>query len=298
MAPLQARNQQQCVEGGDEVVRLLHGLDQTVAIGGTAAGIAQGSLGAVAQPRERRLEIMRDIVGDLAQRQHQFLDAGKHGIETLRQAIQLVAGPAEGNAARKIAGHDLAAGFGDGIDAAKHAPADQDAGTDAQHRQQADAPQGDATHGERKLPLILDVPADDECQPAADRNRLTHSQTPINPGAAGGANVGEHLPLTGVGKLRRQHGQIAGNLAAGRVEQKIEVRARFTDALVDGRDEARRAAGLELLAQCCNLGRHGFDGPGGQKRVRLPGDEPDDQGRRRRRRRPCRQPSAGTGWTK
>ena len=55
-------------------------------------GGAQRLLGAVAQPRERRLEVVRDIVGDLLEAVHQRLDALQHGVEVAGEPVELVAG--------------------------------------------------------------------------------------------------------------------------------------------------------------------------------------------------------------
>ena len=51
---------------------------------------AQGRLGLVAQPRQRRLEIVGDIVGDLLEPLHQLLDAVEHGVEVGGERVELV----------------------------------------------------------------------------------------------------------------------------------------------------------------------------------------------------------------
>ena len=67
-AGLEPRDQQQRVEGLDQLVGLLDRLHQRRRdSAGAAVGVAQRRLGAVAQAVERRLEIMGDVVGDLAQ---------------------------------------------------------------------------------------------------------------------------------------------------------------------------------------------------------------------------------------
>ena len=89
-------------------------LDEAVAIAGRIVRAAQRRLGAVAQAGERRLQVVGDVVGHLAQRRHQLLDARQHGVEALRQPVELVAGAGQRDAAGEVAGHDLAAGLADG----------------------------------------------------------------------------------------------------------------------------------------------------------------------------------------
>ena len=185
-AGLEPRDQQQRVEGLDQLVGLLDGLCQPVAIGRRAVGIRERRLGAVAQPVERRLEIVGDVVGDLAQGRHQLLDAVEHGVEALRQAVELVAGAVERDALGEVAGHDRAARLGDGLDAPQHAAADGQAGADAESAEQNDAPQRQLPHGAGEPALVLDIAADDQHEPArnataARRRRGARRAAPSSP---------------------------------------------------------------------------------------------------------------------
>src|SRR5208282_2437707 len=54
--------------------------DSARAIIGLALGTAQRLFTAVAQPRQRRLEVVGDVVGDLLEAAHQRLDALEHGV--------------------------------------------------------------------------------------------------------------------------------------------------------------------------------------------------------------------------
>ena len=102
MAPASRRAiSKQRVEGLDQLVGLLNRALEAFAPGRTAALIGERRLGPVAQPIERRLEIVRDVVGDLAQAGHQLLDALEHGVELAGKPIELVVGAVARNAARR-----------------------------------------------------------------------------------------------------------------------------------------------------------------------------------------------------
>ena len=120
-----ARDHQQRVEGADQPVGFLDRRFQRGAVFGLALGGAQRLLGAIAQAGERRLEIVRDIVGDLLQAAHQRLDALEHGVEVFRQPVEFVAGAGDRQPLAEIAGHDGAGGLGHGVDAAQHAAGDE-----------------------------------------------------------------------------------------------------------------------------------------------------------------------------
>jgi hypothetical protein len=48
-------------------------------------------LAAITQSGQRRLEVMRDIVGHLFQSAHQSFDPIQHGIDGMRQAVEFIA---------------------------------------------------------------------------------------------------------------------------------------------------------------------------------------------------------------
>ena len=88
--------------------------------------VRSACLGAIAQPRQRRLEIVRDVVGDFLEAVHQRLDALEHGVEVVGETVELVAGAGDRQAAGEIARHDRACRLGHGIDALQHAAADEE----------------------------------------------------------------------------------------------------------------------------------------------------------------------------
>ncbi len=66
----------------------------------------------VAQPVERRAQIVRDEVGDFAQALHQPLDAVQHAVEIFRQHVEFVMRAGDRHTPGQIARHDLAARCG------------------------------------------------------------------------------------------------------------------------------------------------------------------------------------------
>ncbi len=80
----------------------------------------------MAEPAERRAEVVRDVVGDLLQVQEQRLDAVEHAVEVKGQLGELVArARAHRDATTERAALDLAARPVDGLDPAKHAQGGQ-----------------------------------------------------------------------------------------------------------------------------------------------------------------------------
>ena len=59
----------------DQAVRFLDRALERGAIGGGIVGAAQRRLGVIAQPGQRRAQIVGDVVGDFAQARHQVGDA-------------------------------------------------------------------------------------------------------------------------------------------------------------------------------------------------------------------------------
>ena len=101
LARFGARDHQQRVEGADQFVGFLDRRLQRRAIAGLVLGGSQRLLAAVAQPRQRRPQIVRDVVGHFLQAAHQRLDALQHGVEVERQPVEFVARPGDRAAGRK-----------------------------------------------------------------------------------------------------------------------------------------------------------------------------------------------------
>ena len=88
---LQPRNRKERVEGLNQPIGLVDRALQRLALSRLAVRLMQCGFDSIAQAVERCLEIVRDVVGDLAQSRHQLLDPRQHQIEALRQPIELVA---------------------------------------------------------------------------------------------------------------------------------------------------------------------------------------------------------------
>jgi len=81
-------------------------------------------------------------------------------------------------------------------------------------------------------------------------------------------------------RARGEAREVAGDLAAGGVDEEEQAGARLRRALGDDVAQAGGAADLILLAQADHLGGQGLDHLGGEQLVGAPGDEGDDQGSR------------------
>ena len=75
------------------------------------------------QPRERRLQIVGDVVGDLAHRGHQSLDLVEHPVQIGGELVELVIGAGPRHPIRQVAGHDAFGGPVHLLDAAQHVAA-------------------------------------------------------------------------------------------------------------------------------------------------------------------------------
>ena len=147
-----------------------------------ALGGAQRLLGAVAQARQRRLEIVRDIVGDLLQAVHQRLDALEHGVEIVGQPVEFVAGAGDRQPLAEIAGHDGAGGLGHGVDAPQHAAGDEEAAGEAEHDDDRDRPAPGREHDVVEPLALLEIAADQQAEAAG---QLEHPHQRVVLGMSG-----------------------------------------------------------------------------------------------------------------
>ena len=165
---LGARDHQQRIEGADQAVGFLDGPLQRGAVLGLAAGTRQRLLGAVAQPRQRRLQIVGDIVGDFLQPHHQGLDPLQHGVEVFGEAIEFVAAASDRQPAGEIAGHDALGGAGHGVDPLQHPPRHEDAAADAEHDDDQHRPLRGVRDDPEQPPALLQIAADQKPEAVAE----------------------------------------------------------------------------------------------------------------------------------
>ena len=84
----------------------------------------RSALCSIAQTRQRRLEIVRNVIGDLLQTAHQGFDTFQHDGEfSPRRSV--IACACNRQSAAKVAMHNGAGGFGHGIDTPQHTASDK-----------------------------------------------------------------------------------------------------------------------------------------------------------------------------
>ncbi len=127
---------------------------------------AQRLFGAVAQARERRLQIMGDVVGDFLQARHQRFDAVEHGVEVVGETVEFVAGAGDRQPVAEIAFHDVARRLGHGVDAVQHAPRDEEAAGEAEHDHDRHRPTPRREHDVVEPLALLEVAADQQAEAA------------------------------------------------------------------------------------------------------------------------------------
>jgi len=159
LSGLGARDHQQRIEGADQAVGFLDGAFQRGAVLGLAAGTRQRLLGAVAQPRQRRLQIVRDVVGNFLQPHHQGFDPLQHGVEVFRQPVEFVAAAPDRQPPAQIARHDTLGGAGHGVDPPQHPARDKDAAAEPEHHDDQQRPvRGLHDDAEQPSPFIEVAP--------------------------------------------------------------------------------------------------------------------------------------------
>ena len=224
-AGFRARDVEQGVEGRDHRLRVRQRrLEQGARL--CAAGLLQQRhLDARAQPVERRAQIVRDVVGDLAHAAEQPLDLVEHGVEVGRQLIELVARASERDALAEIARHDLAGGAIDRVDAPEHAPAHQKAAGEAEEKRERKAPAQRAPDHRLQLQILLDLAPDQEPEAIAEQEGGGAGPAPFDALAIGTDLDREGQPAVRVGGDLGPAIEIAGDPPASRVDQQIHAGA-------------------------------------------------------------------------
>ncbi len=253
---LGARDHQQRVEDGDQPVGLADDLLEGGALAvGVAAG-AQGLLGTVAQPGERRAEVVGDIVGNFAHADHQPGDAGDHGVEVGRQPVELVAGAGQRQAARHVPVHDGAGARVHGIDAAQDAQRHDEAADEPHQHHPEQRREQRVDHHVAQVLALLEVTADEQAKAARQQQHLGERQ--MRRPALAVTLVGDLDQAGMVDDARRQGRHIAGQRLARVVGHEVERGSGLLGAALHGGDQLADAAGVVLLAQPAGLGLDGL----------------------------------------
>ena len=162
--------------------------------------------------------------------------------------VELIAGAGDRQAAGKIAGHDGLRRLGHGVDAAEHAPADEEAAGEPEHDDQRQRPlPGIGNDAEQPLAL-LEIAADQEAEAAGQLHYLYQRAVLGALRRFEPAIVGFE-PTRMIEHARLERADIAGEALPGRRRDQIEARTRSPRAQIDDDDQPPDAALSILLAQ-------------------------------------------------
>ena len=211
-------------------------------------------LEALAQTRQRRAQIMGNVVGDLAQALHEGVNPIQHLVQARRQQVEIVARAAGGNALRQIPGHDRLGRDADGFDAAEHARAHKDAADQPEEHGEQDSPAEGADDHLAGLAKLIGALTDQEEMPIGQHQALGPHQIAFLCAFAF-LRHRQILPAD----MRRARRQIARQLGPGRIEQQGIGRAahRRAGLMGDGVDERRGPAAPLYIRQRGELRLHG-----------------------------------------
>ena len=245
------------------------------------AGFGERFLGAIAQPRQRRLQIVSDVVGDFLQPVHQRLDALKHRIEIVREPVEFVAAAADRKPAAQVAGHDALRGAGHGVDPAQHAARHEDAAAKTEDHDDQHRPlRGGGDDAENAMTL-LEIAADQ--QPETVRQlRHAHQRAVI------GLVLLVEPPVSGFGPAAGRHDaglkrrDIARDRQSGRRRHQIKIGAGPQRTIFDGEDKTAQAAAIEDVREQADFLAHCRCDLIGDQAAGIPGEISEERGRKQR----------------
>ena len=172
----QFRDQQHGVEGLDDAVGLLERPLKAVAIIVRITTIAQRFLRPVAQSRQRCFEIVRDIVGHLAQPSHELLDTVEHSVEIAPEFVEFIAAAGDRNTPRQIPGHDRLRGRGDPRDAFQNVSASDDPTRQPDNAEKTETGEKNRAHTADKTDLLFHIARNQQLlRPEHHRNANGHA---------------------------------------------------------------------------------------------------------------------------
>jgi hypothetical protein len=121
-----------------------------------------------AQPRQWRLQIMGDVVGDLAHSRHQPFYLIEHPVEIGRELVELVTRAVQRNAIREVSGHNPFAGSVHLLDAARQVAAGHRAADQPDAKCDQPGPQQRRPDLASECRRVADVAADQQAVPTGD----------------------------------------------------------------------------------------------------------------------------------
>ena len=266
-----ARDHQQRIEGPDQAIGFLDGSFQRAAIFGLAAGSRQRLLGAIAQPRQRRLQIVGDVVGDFLQSDHQGFDALQHGVEIFRQTVELVAAAPDRQPPAQVARHDALRGAGHRIDPPQHAPRNKDTAAEAKHDHDQQRPLRRIRDNAKQPPPFVQIAPDQETE-AAGQFGDAHQCAMIGGVLLVKPPVGGFGPARFRHHARCQRADIAGERLSRRRGHKVEIGARPQRAVLERENQSAQSAPPEDLADLAGFRVHRGSDLLGNQPARVPGE--------------------------
>ena len=222
-------------QGGErvqEVLGVFDGALQGGAVRLDGRRFQQRHLEPAAQAVQGAAQVVGDVVGDLAHAGHEALDLVEHGVEVLGQPVELVVAAAYRHPAAEVAGHDVAAGAVDAVDAAEPAAAHDDAADKAQADGQRHHPDQGVADALLQGVALLDVAADQQLEAAAQQQVPGAGMVGLD-ARPDRAFVGEVEPAAWPRLHRRPGVQIAGDGPAVGIGEQIQALALIAAALPD-----------------------------------------------------------------
>ena len=266
-----ARDHQQCIEGPYQAVGFLDGAFKRAAVFGLAAGFGQRFFGAVAQPCQRRLQVVSDVVGDFLQSHHQRLDALQHGVEIFGQAIELVAAAPDGQPAREVAYHDALGGPGHGVDTPQHPPRHKDAAAETEHDDDQQRPLRGLRDNAEQPPPLLQVAPDQQPEAVGELGD-PHQRTMIGGILLVKPPIGGLRPARCRHYARRQRADVAGDRLPRRVGHEVEIGARAQRPAFDRDEQPVQSAAPEDIADLADFRVHRGGDLFGDQPAGIPGE--------------------------
>ena len=222
LARLGPGNHQERIEGADKPHRFFDGFLKHAPVIGLGLRVSQRRFAAIAQPRERRLKVVSDVVGHLLEAAHQRFDALQHAVQVEGEAIEFVGAAGNRQPARKVAGHDGLRRRGHRFDAIENAPAHEQAARHAEEDDERHRPtpgkRDDVEHPLALFEVAADQQPDTARKPRHQHERVVLSRFGLLQPTVGGLDPA--LPLDDAGLKRAD---IAGKALAGRRGDEIEV---------------------------------------------------------------------------
>ncbi|KAF5033895.1 hypothetical protein DSECCO2_601880 [anaerobic digester metagenome] len=250
---------QERVEGHEQVVDLADGRFEHGPVFLRGAAFGQGEFEPGPDAVQGAAQVVGDVVGHLLDPVHELGDLVEHGVQVAGQPVELVAGPAAGDAAGEVAGHDFPAGLVDHVDALEHPAAGQQPAHAAEHHREPQAPD-ERVHDQ---PLHLEAKrhvASDQQVEVAGQQEVAHAHAPgleifrilkrrVEPARA---RVAEFGPF----------GQVAGQGIEFPVREQVDARAGLVlgHAGLDDANQPREPELAVLLGQALDLGVDGLVG--------------------------------------